>query len=69
MKMEAARTSETSVDNNFTRQYIPEDNSELQNVALLIISRWGIYLLLGFKGLRQKGQYITTCLLSGMPEA
>jgi hypothetical protein len=21
-------TSETSVDNNFTRQYIPEDNSE-----------------------------------------
>jgi hypothetical protein len=27
--MEAARTSETSVDNCFTRQYIPEDNSEL----------------------------------------
>jgi hypothetical protein len=26
--MEAVRTSETSVDNNFTRQYIPEDNSE-----------------------------------------
>jgi hypothetical protein len=26
--MEAARTSETSVDNYFTRQYIPEDNSE-----------------------------------------
>jgi hypothetical protein len=26
--MEAARTSETSVDNHFTRQYIPEDNSE-----------------------------------------
>jgi predicted ATPase len=25
----AARTSETSVDNYFTRQYIPEDNSEL----------------------------------------
>jgi hypothetical protein len=30
--MEAVRTSETSVDNHFTRQYIPEDNSEhLQN--------------------------------------
>jgi hypothetical protein len=29
MMMEAARTSETSVDNYFTRQYIPEDNSEL----------------------------------------
>jgi hypothetical protein len=27
--MEAARTSETSVDNYFIRQYIPEDNSEL----------------------------------------
>jgi hypothetical protein len=27
--MEAARTSETSVDKYFTRQYIPEDNSEL----------------------------------------
>jgi hypothetical protein len=26
--MEAVRTSETSVDNYFTRQYIPEDNSE-----------------------------------------
>jgi hypothetical protein len=26
--MEAARTSETSVGNYFTRQYIPEDNSE-----------------------------------------
>jgi hypothetical protein len=27
--MEAARTSEMSVDNYFTWQYIPEDNSEL----------------------------------------
>jgi hypothetical protein len=27
--MEAAHTSETSVDNYFTRQYIPEDKSEL----------------------------------------
>jgi hypothetical protein len=26
--MEAVRTSETSVDNHFTRQYIPEDSSE-----------------------------------------
>jgi hypothetical protein len=26
--MEAVRTSETSVDNYFTRQYNPEDNSE-----------------------------------------
>jgi len=27
--MEAVRTSETSVDNQFTRQYNPEDSSEL----------------------------------------
>jgi hypothetical protein len=27
--MEAARASETAVDNYFTRQYVPEDNSEL----------------------------------------
>jgi hypothetical protein len=26
--MAAVRSSETSVDNHFTRQYIPEDNSE-----------------------------------------
>jgi hypothetical protein len=26
--MEAVRTSETSVDNHITWQYIPEDNSE-----------------------------------------
>jgi hypothetical protein len=29
LMMEAARTSEMSVDNYFTRQYIQEDNSEL----------------------------------------
>jgi hypothetical protein len=31
--MEAVRTSETSVDNHFTRQYNPEDNSEHASVA------------------------------------
>jgi hypothetical protein len=30
LMMEAARTSETSVDNYLTQQYIPEDKSELQ---------------------------------------
>jgi hypothetical protein len=29
--MEAVRTSETSVDNHFTRQYNPEDSSEHDN--------------------------------------
>jgi hypothetical protein len=40
--MEAARTSETSVDNYFTRQYIPEDNSELQPHTSTQIS--GLYI-------------------------
>jgi hypothetical protein len=31
--MEAARTSETSVDNYFTRQYNPEDSSERNLIA------------------------------------
>jgi hypothetical protein len=31
--MEAARTYETPVDNYFTRQYIPEDNSILSSCA------------------------------------
>jgi hypothetical protein len=35
LMMEAVRTSETSVDNHFTRQYIPEDNSE-QNIFLVL---------------------------------
>jgi hypothetical protein len=37
LMMEAARTSETSVDNYFARQYIPEDNSELHTPNLFII--------------------------------
>jgi hypothetical protein len=34
LMMEAVRTSETSVDNYFTRQYIPEDKSENQRNLL-----------------------------------
>jgi hypothetical protein len=30
--MEAVRTSETSVDNNLTRQYNPEDSSEQEQL-------------------------------------
>jgi hypothetical protein len=36
LMMKAAHTSETSVDNNFTRQYIPEDNSELHTIYLVV---------------------------------
>jgi hypothetical protein len=35
--MEAVRTSETSVDNHFTRQYNPEDSSE--QLILLVFLR------------------------------
>jgi hypothetical protein len=34
--MESAHTSETSVDNYFTRRYIPEDKSVLHNHLLFI---------------------------------
>jgi hypothetical protein len=34
LMMEAVRTSETSVDNHFTRQYNPEDSSEHQTTLL-----------------------------------
>jgi hypothetical protein len=36
LMMEAARTSETSVDSYFTRQYIREDKSELQYTYIYI---------------------------------
>jgi hypothetical protein len=35
--MEAARTSETSVDNHFTQQYNPEDSSEHHSKDILQI--------------------------------
>jgi hypothetical protein len=37
LMIEAARTSEMLVDNYFTRQYIPEDKSELQRICCLFI--------------------------------
>jgi hypothetical protein len=36
--MEAARTSETSVDNHFTRQYNPEDSSEELRTELFLLN-------------------------------
>jgi hypothetical protein len=33
--MEAVRTSETSVDNHFTQQYNPEDNSENHSTVII----------------------------------
>jgi hypothetical protein len=42
--MEAVRTSETSVDNHFTRQYNPEDSSEeiltMQNKSTNTVILW-----------------------------
>jgi hypothetical protein len=51
--MEAAHTSETTVDNYFTRQYIPEDNS-----GLLSIPFWRI------PDYRQTGSHDGTVLAS-----
>jgi hypothetical protein len=43
LMMEAVCTSETSVDNHFTRQYIPEDNSELNfPCSSHILSFWSL---------------------------
>jgi hypothetical protein len=38
--MEAVRTSETSVDNLFTRQYNPEDSSEHHAGLLIAKAGW-----------------------------
>jgi hypothetical protein len=48
MMMEAARTSETSVDNYFTRQYIPEDNSELHMIFCLQSSSYYSFYRVGY---------------------
>jgi hypothetical protein len=45
--MEAVRTSETSVDNHFTRQYIPEDNSEHHNsisICMWVVNIQSVYI-------------------------
>jgi hypothetical protein len=34
LMMDTARTSETSIDNYFTQQYIPEDKSELNMIIV-----------------------------------
>jgi hypothetical protein len=41
LMMEAARTSETSVYNYFTRQYIPEDNSEL-HLSYQVLKKYNV---------------------------
>jgi hypothetical protein len=50
--MEAVRTSETSVDNHFTRQYNPEDSSELNIRFLQIITVCPIKTLRDIEKLR-----------------
>jgi len=41
LMMEAVRTSETSVDNHFTRQYNPEDSSE-HSTAVVKLRSWSL---------------------------
>jgi hypothetical protein len=50
--MEAARTSETSVDNYFTRQYISEDKSELSKDWLEVFFFKQNFTGLTFKNIR-----------------
>jgi hypothetical protein len=42
--MEAVRTSETSVDNHFTRQYNPEDSSEHRTRRRENLKSHGLYV-------------------------
>jgi hypothetical protein len=52
--MEAARTSKTSVDNHFTRQYIPEDNSELHTRRREILKFYVLlFFICGAKSIRE----------------
>jgi hypothetical protein len=45
LTMEAVRTSETSVDNHFTRQYNPEDSSERPQISYtVIVGQYGFCL-------------------------
>jgi hypothetical protein len=63
--MEAARTSETSVDNYFTRQYTPENNSELYNESLDAI--W-IFIIIFYYycALKLIPRTISTAVLRGL---
>jgi hypothetical protein len=61
--MEAVRTSETSVDNHFTRQYNPEDSSEhhtrrRENLKSHILNL--VYVLLYFCGCRYFPETLST---------
>jgi hypothetical protein len=63
--MEAARTSETSVDNYFTRQYNPEDSSEHQrgDYSLPLISKQCVRKEIGKNNkLKGKKQWIKSKL-------
>jgi hypothetical protein len=58
LMMKAARTSQTSVDNYFTRQYISEDNSE--NILNHPHYRWNFNLLYASKKQRVKSMRVFT---------
>jgi hypothetical protein len=46
--MEAVRTSKTSVDNHFTRQYTPEDNSEHHTRRLENLKSHMVFLVISY---------------------
>jgi hypothetical protein len=62
--MEAVRTSETSVDNHFTRQYNPEDSSEQRASVFLVSISVGSFLFRGEMEIHNfPSQLITETLL------
>jgi hypothetical protein len=52
--MEAARTSETSVDNHFTRQYNPEDSSEHQ-IKTVFVTMATLFIVLALVNMVTSG--------------
>jgi hypothetical protein len=55
--MEAARTSETSVDNHFTRQYNPEDSSEHPGIIIGYITEHIFFLFHKISSYNTVGSY------------
>jgi hypothetical protein len=64
MILEAVRTSETSVDNYFTRQYILEDNSEFEILLWSIKVNMNIVLIVRSK---KRASLIVVCTVYYYP--
>jgi hypothetical protein len=63
--MEAVPTSETSVDNHFTRQYNPEDNSEHHSPSASLSIANLIWADSGMNPGLRKGEYLLNVKAGG----